>query len=132
MNPLEESFPGLRETDYKETSPIDVSYNCIAWAAGDVSRWWEPDANNQYYWPFKTSRSYAPEAYVAAYASMGFERTDSIQLENGVERIAIFASPDGSPSHAARQLPGEAVLDRHKRRDRTSRAKTRRSLGLSL
>ena len=105
MNPLEKLFPGLRNTDYNETSPIDVSYNCIAWAAGDLSRWWEPDATNQYYWPVEAGRSYALESFVAAYASIGYERTDSYQLESGVEKIAIFASPDGSASHAARQLP---------------------------
>lgn len=44
MDPLEELFPGLRETEYTLTSPEDRGYNCIAWAAGDLSRWWWPDA----------------------------------------------------------------------------------------
>ncbi|RMH08652.1 MAG: hypothetical protein D6704_02725 [Nitrospirae bacterium] len=46
---LEEVFPRLCETRYEITSPQDTSYNCIAWAAGDVGRWWWPAP--QAYWP---------------------------------------------------------------------------------
>lgn len=105
MNPLEESFPGLRNTDFTQTSPIDVSYNCIAWAAGDLSRFWRPDPYNQCYWSIDASRSEALEAFVVAYTSIGYECTDSYQFESGVEKIAIFTKPDGRASHAARQLP---------------------------
>lgn len=105
MNPIEEAFPGLRETTYAETSPVDVSYNCIAWAAGDSKRWWEPDSFNQYFWPTNATRSYNLGAYVEAYATIGYARTDSHALEPGIEKIAIFAAPDGRALHAARQLP---------------------------
>ena len=44
---LEGTFPGLAADGYLLASPKTHSYNCIAWAAGNASRWWEPGI----YWP---------------------------------------------------------------------------------
>src|SRR5437867_8164946 len=47
----ERAFPNL--TDYEVTSPKDRAYNCIAFAAGDTTRKWDPGMLPQpgYYWP---------------------------------------------------------------------------------
>ena len=47
----------LTDSVYRITSPKDRAYNCVAWAAGDSVRWWEPGASGHivdgvsYYWP---------------------------------------------------------------------------------
>lgn len=44
------------------------------------------------------------ESYVAAYATLGFERCDDGLPVVGVEKIAVFVDGQGKPTHAARQL----------------------------
>ena len=100
---LERLFPRLRSDTYKITSPAQVDYNCIAWAAGDDSRWWEPDSFGQYYWPEGVPREYTVEVYTEVFQKLGFEVCQDATFEVGVEKVAIFAL-DGSPTHAARQL----------------------------
>ncbi len=85
------------------TSHYDPTYNCIAWAAGDSGRWWEPDEDEDYYWPPDAPREYSLEAYVRAFESIGYHRCDSSDLEPGFEKVAIFANETG-PTHASRQM----------------------------
>lgn len=98
-------FPGLRGVSYEITSPAQPDYNCIAWAAGDDSRWWWPDEFHQYYWPEPAPRLSTLGAFAEAFRTLGFEVCEDSTSELGWEKIAIFASPDGMPTHAARQLP---------------------------
>lgn len=100
---LEQAFPGLRDKHYKITSPRDKRYNCIAWAAHDMTCWWWPDAQYLYYWPAEAPRAYTVEAYAAAYSLQGFKECDSDAPESGYEKVAIFVDPKGKPTHAARQ-----------------------------
>ena len=104
VSDLEAVFPGLRETDYSLTSPVDNSYNCIAWAAEDMSHWWWPDPAGQYFWPSGAPRELTVGAFASAYAGLGYEQCDSAYLESGFEKIAVFVSRGGHPTHAARQL----------------------------
>ena len=101
---LERLFPRLRDATYKITSPAQADYNCIAWAAGDNSRWWEPDPFGQYYWPEGVPREYTVEVYAAAFQRLGFEECQDATFEVGVEKVAIFAGLDDRPTHAALQL----------------------------
>ena len=100
---LERLFPRLRDATYKITSPEQADYNCIAWAAGDDSRWWEPDSLGLYYWPEDMPREYTVEVYAEVFRKLGFEVCQDATFEVGAEKVAIFAL-DGSPTHAARQL----------------------------
>ena len=102
---LERLFPALRGVSYEITSPAQPDYNCIAWAAGDTSRWWEPDESPFSYWPERVSREYTLEAYAEAFRRFGFEDCGSPDLEAGWEKVALFSRDDRVPSHAARQLP---------------------------
>jgi hypothetical protein len=43
-------------------------------------------------------------AFIQAYKSLGYELCDNSELEAGFEKIAIYATSDGEPTHAARQL----------------------------
>jgi hypothetical protein len=43
-----------------------------------------------------------------AYRQGGYEICESAEIEEGFEKIAIFADLSGEPRHAARQLPSGA------------------------
>ena len=101
---LESLFPQLHGASYEITSPATPDYNCIAWAAIDDSRWWEPDGFGLYYWPESAPRQYTLEAYAEAFRWLGFERSGDPTFEQGWEKVAIFADKDGKPTHAAREL----------------------------
>lgn len=97
---LEDSFPNLTSGGYEITSDFSLDYNCIAWAAGDISRWWWPVAGD--HWPIgDTSATVA--AFCRAFASIGYEEADNDSLEPGYEKVALFAK-EGRVTHAARQL----------------------------
>jgi hypothetical protein len=109
---LERCFDDLTRTLYKVVSPHTDKYNCIAYAAGDKSRWWWPDPYGQYYWPPKAVREQTVEAFDGMFRL--FEYTDSVNSESCIssERVAIYYDPVGSPpdtwagmpTHAARQM----------------------------
>lgn len=98
---LERKFPGLIGTGWVITSPSTPVYNCIAWAASETHRFWWP--NPQAYWPPSVPREETIEAFVSAFATLGYLPCDSDQSEAGIEKVALFAAGD-TPQHAARQL----------------------------
>jgi hypothetical protein len=52
MDPdIQRDFPLLNDGNHKETSPIDFNYNCLAFALGDLKKWWEPPGQFGFYWP---------------------------------------------------------------------------------
>ena len=102
---LEELFPGLRTGAWEISSPADKKYNCIAYAAGDSTRWWWPGFPGDVYWPPRALQSLDIRSFVDAYGTIGFERCDDDSLESGFEKIALFVDGEGLPTHAARQLP---------------------------
>jgi hypothetical protein len=104
MVDLEAIFPGLHDSTYQITSPSTGDYNCIAWAAGDVGRWWWPDLAGKRYWPAGVPRDETVAAFQDAFHTLGFVVCAGDGLEPGVEKIALFADDEG-PQHAARQLP---------------------------
>ena len=87
------------------TSPECVYYNCIAWAAKEDIRWWEPDIMGYYYWPEEIPRRYTVDAYMMAYGTLGYVVCKNEILEEGFEKIALYADSNKRPKHAARQLP---------------------------
>lgn len=87
------------------TSPETTAYNCIAWAAGDIRRWWWPDPFFLYYWPPGIPRQETTDAFIALYESLGYEVCQNSDYEDGYEKIALYVSGLGKPTHAARQLP---------------------------
>jgi len=101
---LEDIFPNLKGTPYQITSPFDVDYNCIAWAAEDSNNWWEPDPFNQYFWPSGIGRHYSLRSYQQAYELIGFQICESVAYNKLYDRIALFSDIEGRPTHATRQL----------------------------
>ena len=101
---LEDVFPGLRGQAEEIKSPRDANYNCIGWAAGDNPNWWWPDPAEEDSWPAGVARVETVAAFREAFASLGYVVCDHDRLEEGYEKVALFALAE-VPKHAARQLP---------------------------
>src|SRR5262249_53717202 len=93
--------PRLAEEDYVESSRARRTCNCFAWAAGDQTRNWyprgEPDLS---YWPPGVRDDVTIDAFVEAYATLGFTPCADGVLVEGVAKIVLYADIDGAPSHA--------------------------------
>lgn len=94
-------FPNLSPGNHRDTGLADGKCNCIAWAAGIDNDWWDPATNR--YWPANAPRDYKVTSLIVAFESVGYAVCADGALEDGVEKVAIFA--DGPEyMHAARQL----------------------------
>jgi len=98
---IEASLPGVVHAGYERHSHPADSYNCIAYAAGDLFSWWEPGE----YWP-NTSPGFSLAHLEAAYSSVrftncGMDRTPEI----GFEKIALYGDAKKQWTHAARLRP---------------------------
>ncbi|MBY0526562.1 MAG: hypothetical protein K2R98_24415 [Gemmataceae bacterium] len=104
---IETIFPGLRTSPFRVTSPATRDYSCIAWAGGDTAHWWWPDLDPEdaaAYWPLGVPTEETVDAFVAAFATLGYAPGAGEDFEPGFVKIALFAS-NAVPTHAARQLP---------------------------
>ena len=98
------AFPRLTAANHEITSAPDVGYNCIAWAAGDSTRWWQPG----FFWPLEAPRHECGIGTLeAAFQSLGFEECSDGALEAGFEKVALYGA-GLMYTHAARQLPDGA------------------------
>jgi hypothetical protein len=98
---LTDLFPNLADENYEITSPRTIRYNCIAWAARNTQRWWQPGV----FWPIDSAREdHGVGNVVAAFNSLGYEECDDGTLDAGFEKLAIYGSAM-MYTHAARQLP---------------------------
>ena len=96
-------FPALKSDGYEITSDATTQYNCIAWAADDNQNWWEPDPIGIFHWPPSAPREWTLNGIVAAFENLGYEKCDNGGLEQRFEKVAIFATMSGEPTHAAWQ-----------------------------
>jgi hypothetical protein len=100
---IEKKFPNISGEGYVETSLPDLKYNCIAWAANDNKRFWWPDWQHVGFWPISL-RAVRLDNFIAAFATLGYERCDSGELEDDFEKVVIYLNSTGAPTHMARQL----------------------------
>jgi hypothetical protein len=98
-------FPHFDANGGTETGEADRRYNCVAWAAGRADAWWWPDAGGDGFWPEGAPRAETVEAFVSAFALLGYAPCETAEHEPGWEKVALYAAPSGVPTHAARQLP---------------------------
>jgi hypothetical protein len=97
-------FPFLTPESYKITSPQDSTYNCIAWAASTQHIFWWPDPERLAYWPKGVRRDVTVEAFIDAFATLGFIKCKIDTYEENFEKICLFTDSNGIPTHMARQL----------------------------
>jgi hypothetical protein len=98
---LEEDFPGLRGGGYSITSPIDVAYNCVAWAVGDTKYFWDDVGVSGYYWPPGVAAD-ALSGWVEVFRIHGYSYARDPGFDEEFEKIAIYAV-GSDPRHVARQ-----------------------------
>jgi len=96
----------LLQDSFRVTSWPDETYNCIAWAAEDSTQWWWPDPDGLSYWPIPNRDDSIP-AFIEAFRVLGYEPCDSDDLEDGFEKIVIYAVA-GRVKHMARQFESGA------------------------
>jgi hypothetical protein len=105
---LEEDCPGLRQSPYKITSPRDPKYNCIAFAVGDMTQFWddlglpEEIRIKGYYWPPGVPTGDTILGWVKIFEIHGYTETEDGSLEPDYEKVAIYGSETGA-EHVARQ-----------------------------
>jgi hypothetical protein len=102
---IEQLFPRLQGTNFSITSPRDRRYNCVAWAANDTRRRWWPGEAPFSFWPAGVEREESVPNFIASFATLGYEVCPSGDHDSRLEKVAIFASSEGVPTHMARQLP---------------------------
>ena len=104
MLDLQAQFPELNAANSRPTSPITSDYNCIAWAAEESDSWWWPLPIGAGYWPPQVPRAETVDAFVAAFATIGFLQCETSSLEAKFHKVAIYTM-NNVPTHMARQLP---------------------------
>ena len=110
---IERDFPRLRQEVYDIRSPVDPKYNCIAFAAGDYSRWWEkPYGSPNHYWPPSVNGDETINDWIAAFRMLNYEISDSPQSEKGFDKIAIYGTGSGEATHVAIQHDGEEWMSK--------------------
>lgn len=106
---LEHLHPNLRSSYYKLSSPEDHNYNCIAFAADDLQRWWDPSVQPYVgrilFWPGGFPRDWTLNTLSAIFESLGYRACDSGLPESGFEKVALYGT-NGIVKHAAKQPPG--------------------------
>jgi len=94
--------PGLMTGNPKKTSNCTKRYNCLAWAAGCALKRW--DTWGKAYWPNGIPRNWNVDTIVQIFRSLGYELCQSSALENGWEKVALYAVAYEC-RHVARQKP---------------------------
>ena len=97
------NYPRLKREKYSTTSGETTQYNCIAWAAGDDSAWWDPSPGFYNYWPRAVPRAVTLDAISQLFEWLGYVICDDDSFESGYEKVILYAH-NGVPTHAARQL----------------------------
>lgn len=100
-------FPNLDSQHLRITSPDDPGYNCVAWAADDNTKWWEPDPFKLYYWPPDIPREYTLAAYESVYKMLGYiDCNNEESCEPGFQKIALFVKSKDR-MHVSKQIDSE-------------------------
>jgi len=102
---LEAKLPNLRKSGYVVTSDRSPRYNCVAYAAGDLTQKWDCTMLPLpgYYWPPDATRGQGIDALVSVFATLGYEICSGAALEAGYEKVALYVSQFGSWEHVAKQ-----------------------------
>jgi hypothetical protein len=98
---VEARFPKLAQDGYRVTSRGIDTYNCVAWIARDIRRWWA--RGDGFHWPVPAADD-SLQGHIVVFEHLGFCRCDDGDLEEGIEKIAVYGS-DESFEHVAFQRP---------------------------
>ena len=96
------AFPKLSSEDFEIVELPSEQYNCIAYAAGDTSKWW--DHNKNHYWPTHTTRSNSIESLKEVFVGLGFDQCHDRSAEDGYQKVALYEK-QSVWKHTAIQTP---------------------------
>jgi hypothetical protein len=100
---IKENFPDLVEgISFEFTSPVDLNYNCLAWALSYDNRYL--DRGNGCYWPWEDASEETADGWarVCEHHQFTMLPDKDVSFTPGVEKIAILRNSAGE-LHAARQ-----------------------------
>jgi hypothetical protein len=100
---LKKNFPDLVEGEsFEFTSPVDLNYNCLAWALSYDTRYL--DKGNGCHWPWEDAASDTAEGWarVCEHHGFTFVPDNDTSFVKGIEKIAILKHQSGE-LHATRQ-----------------------------
>jgi hypothetical protein len=93
------AFPKLTLDPNDPISQPD-DYNCIAYAAGDTTKWWDNVRK-----PIMV-QEWSIDGLKRAFAPLGYKPCADAKLEEGFEKVVFYIKQaTGKPTHGARQLP---------------------------
>lgn len=98
---LEKIFQNLKHTIWNKTSEIDPKYNCIAYAADVLNKWYWPDNTPLAVWPPNIPKVETLDAFKALYQSIGYTDCADGSCRAGFDKVAIYANAAGNITHAA-------------------------------
>ena len=98
----------MTDGNYLITSDADSSYNCVAWAVGDTSRFWYDARIKGYYWPPGVGSADTLDGWKRLFEIHGYSETESSDFDPLYEKIAIYVDTEGLPNHVARQTDSRA------------------------
>ena len=102
----EEAFPFLAACGYYKTSDETPVYNCVAYAAGDqTQKWGVTSYPPNLYWPEGASKGDGIDDLKSAFEVCGWERATGGDVEEGFDKVALYADDEGEWQHAAIQWP---------------------------
>ncbi|MDE3259213.1 MAG: hypothetical protein OYM47_15385 [Gemmatimonadota bacterium] len=99
---LIEAFPNLSEEGFEFVEQSSERYNCIAYAAGDVTELWWP--NPYCYWPPWATYDNRIVSLKEVFAGLDYEQCDDSKAEIGYEKVALYEI-QGRFQHASLQMP---------------------------
>src|SRR5207247_7304658 len=87
-------FPNLWSDGYMKNSHSDISYNCISFAVGDITRIWDGyGIKPGTYWPTTPGGSLL--RLIEALVTAGFETCTDAIPEHGYEKVALYENRMG-------------------------------------
>lgn len=93
-------WPNLHQENYRLTSEETIEYNCVAWITGVTNRW----IDFYYTQDGDIEIDQSGKKYAEYFKTFGFEECNAGNLEEGVEKIAIYEDNRNEFTHVARQL----------------------------
>lgn len=110
---LRDRLTQLRSQFFEVKSGSTKGYNCVAYAAGDDTRWWEPivapdpvgEEMGGYYWPEdpEIPAWFSVTAIEQIFAKGGYKACEDSRRVPGAEKIAIYGTDSTNATHVAKQ-----------------------------
>lgn len=100
----ERKYPNLPHAGYQITSHETWDYNCVAFAKGDETRWWQPSTEVGHFWPDYAIHGNSLDCLISVFRGQQYEICESDEVEPEYEKVALYGYENNEYSHVALQL----------------------------